>query len=99
MNRRRDDIVARLAQVDMIIGMNRCLVSLFAGDDFVGPGGDDFVHVHICRGSRSGLKHIHHELVIKLSIHHLLGCFNNCLGDVRIQKAELCVHPGGTLLY
>ncbi len=64
--------VARLAEIDVVIRMNRFVNPLLTPQDFVGPIGDDFISIHVggCPGAR--LIDVDNELVVPSSLHDLL---------------------------
>ena len=80
-----DDVVAGLAAIDVVVGMNR-FVAAFAAEHFDGAIGDDLVGVHVGRGAGAGLENIHDELVVPLAVNDFL----------RGLPARPCAMFGGT---
>ena len=76
----REDVVARLAAVDVVVGMDRLLGGAAAGEDFVGPPGDDLVGVHVAGRARAGLEHVHDELVVEAAVGDLVGSAGDGVG-------------------
>src|SRR5438552_176987 len=54
---------------------------------------DDFVHVHVRRGTATCLEDINHELVVESPLHNLLRRRNNGLTLLRVQQSQLHVGP------
>src|SRR5688572_32487136 len=50
VDRGRDDVVARLAGVDVVVRMDRLLAADHSAEDFDGAVREDFVDVHVRRG-------------------------------------------------
>jgi len=98
MNCRRDQIVARLALVYMIIGMNRRFSVLISSKQLIGAGGNQLVHVHI--GGRPGtcLENIDHELVIKAAFDDFPGRRDDGARRRLFKLSEFQVHLGGAFL-
>ena len=87
MNGRGDDVVRRLAEVDVVIGVHR------PGDpdDLVGAASHDFVGIHVRRGARSRLIDVHDELAIQVADRYLLSRSSDGLSDLSFQVAEFPV--------
>ena len=58
-------VVAGLAHVHVVVGVDRLLGAERAADQLDAPVGDDLVHVHIGLGPRPGLPHIQREFLIQ----------------------------------
>ena len=85
----REDVVARLAGVDVVVGMDGPSQSLRR------QRGDHLVGVHVAAGARAGLKHVDREMVIQLARRHLLGGSSDCLRHVRREDPHLAVDLRG----
>ena len=55
VERRRERVVAGLAAVDVVVGVDRLLATPRAGGQLIGPAGDDLVDVHVRLRARAGL--------------------------------------------
>src|SRR5437588_6609725 len=77
----------------MIIWMNNRLVPSLAAEKLNGAVRDDFVHVHVRRGTATCLEHINNELVVESPPHNLLRRRNNGLTPLRVQQSQLHVGP------
>ncbi len=64
VHRRREAVVRRLAQIDMVVGMDGALAAALPGQDLVGTPGDHFVGVHVRLGAGAGLPDDERELVV-----------------------------------
>src|SRR6266566_7655860 len=54
---------------------------------------DDLVHVHIRRRPATRLEDVNNELVVKSSLHYLLGRGDDSLALLRVQQSQLHVGP------
>jgi len=97
MNRSRYGVVARLAAVDVVIGMDQ-LPAALAAEQFPGAIGDDLVGVHVGRSAGAGLENIQDELAVPLAINDLLGRLDNGGGQFRFEIAQLLIGQCGVFL-
>ncbi len=82
---RREDVVGRLAEVDVVVGVHdgtRALCSQV---------GDHFVRVHVGAGARARLKHVDRELPVMLSLGDFVSSLCDGLRDARLEQSELAV--------
>ena len=84
-----DDVVAGLAEVDVIVGVD--LLRLILADELARAVGDNLVRVHVGRGARSCLERVDHEVRVVLAIDDFLRGFDDRRGDVFVDEAELSV--------
>jgi len=91
-------VVAGLPQVHVIIGVHRAAPAFLSGQDFVGPGGDHLIHVHIGGGTGSGLKHIYGKLIRHLPGHDFPADGFNGFSHGFVQQPQVVVCPGCHLL-
>ena len=91
MHGRREHVVGTLPHVHVIVGVHA--LDLAAGDL-----GDHLVGVHVGRCARTGLEHIHRELVVELALGHGHAGLGDCGGDTVVKQAELGVGASGTRL-
>ena len=75
-------IVAGLAAVDVIVGMR------------FGDVANYFIGVHVGGSAASGLKNVHHELMVVFAGGDFFGCLFDGSGHVRRQLADPAVDPG-----
>ena len=61
---RRDDVIAGLAEIDVIVGMHE-LTAPSPAQQFGGTVRNHFIGVHVRRSARTGLEHIDRELIVK----------------------------------
>ena len=94
VDRGREDVVARLAEVDVVVGMDGRLRVLLPGEEFVGPLGDDLVGVHVARCARTGLEDIDDELTVEPAFHDLVGGAEDGVGILVGQQPELAIGDG-----
>ena len=73
VHRRREAIVRRLAQVDMIVRMHRLLCAERAAQELVRTVRDHLVDVHVGLGAGAGLPDDQREVVVELAVDHLLS--------------------------
>ena len=89
-----ESVVRRLPHVAVIIGVNRALAALLAGENLVRAAGDHLVGVHVRLGAGAGLPHHQRELVGQRAVDHLARGLHDRLADPRIEHAELHVGLG-----
>ena len=58
----REDVVAGLALVDVVVGMDEALLPALAAQDLAGAVGEHLVHVHVGLGAAAGLPDHEREL-------------------------------------
>ena len=95
---RGDDVVARLTQVDVVIGMHRVPRTPRAPEKLDCAVADHLVGVHVGRRSASRLKHIHDELRVQLPGDDILGCSGDGTGQRCVEQAQVAVDQGRVLL-
>lgn len=96
---RRVDVVRRLAQVDMLVGVQMPVVALVMAQDLQGPVGDHLVGVHVRRGPGAALDDIDDELVVQLPAGpDLPAGGGDRVGPLRVEQPEVLVGPGRGLL-
>jgi hypothetical protein len=95
---RGEEIVARLAQVDVVIGVDRPIDSSFAAEKFVGPIGNHLVGIHVGGGAGARLKDVEYKLIIPSTLHHLLGSPLNGLRPSSFQELKIKICPGRGIL-
>ena len=84
----REDVVGGLAHVDVVVRV----------DVLARERGEHLVRVHVRGGAGAGLEDVDRKLVVELAGRDALGCGGDALGLVRVEEAELRVHPcRGTL--
>jgi hypothetical protein len=85
MDGRRENVVGRLAEVDVVVGMDRASSSALAGGGLIGDAGDDLVGVHVGRGAAAGLEDIDDELAIVPPLGHGGRGGDDPLGDLGLE--------------
>ena len=96
--RGRIDVVGRLGQIDVIVGMAEPVLALGVPHKFEGAVGDDLVGVHVDRCAGPALNDIDHELIVQVAIAHLAAGGHDGLRDVRVEQAQFEVGQGRSLL-
>ena len=96
VHRGREDIVRRLAEVDVVVRDARAWPAAASARD--ARLRDDLVDVHVALRARAGLPHRQRELGIELAGRHARrrGC--DRLGLGRVEQAQLAVDLGGGAL-
>ncbi len=92
-----DDVVARLAVVDVVVGMHGPAAEGFA-EQLAGPIGDHLVGVHVGAGSGAGLEDVEGEVVVQIADDHLFSGVHDRQGGALVDQAELPVDLGGMFL-
>ncbi len=75
--RRRDDVVARLAHVDVVIRVNRRAQSTSMAQELVGARCNDFVRVGVGRCPGTGLEDVEYKLIIQLARRDFASSLSN----------------------
>eukprot|EP00756_Hemistasia_phaeocysticola_P033568 Hpha_TRINITY_DN16472_c0_g4::TRINITY_DN16472_c0_g4_i11::g.160713::m.160713 len=75
--RSRVGVVCRLRLVDVVVRVNVFVGTLLVPKDLIGTVRNDFVGVHVGRGSCTALDHVRRELVCKLTLDNLVACTDN----------------------
>jgi len=92
-----DDVVAGLAEVYVVVGVDGIAAADFTAGELDGPVGDDFVGVHVGGGTRAGLEDVHDEVLIELAVDDFLCGGGDEFGTVLVESAEGVVDFGGGL--
>ncbi len=87
-------VVAGLAAVDVVVGMDEFAAAL-AAEQFDGAIGDDLVGVHVGRGAGAGLENIQDEFAVPFAVDHLLGGLDDGVGQFGFEAAQFLVGQGG----
>ncbi len=92
-----DYVVARLAVVDVVVGMHRSRADLFA-EKLCGAVGDHFIGIHVGAGAGAGLVDIEHKLIVQGPDHDLAGGCGDGFSPFAIKQVQSAVGAGGLLL-
>ena len=98
MEGRRESVVRRLAEVDVVVGVYRRPVPARLLQDLRGAPGDRFVDVHVERDARSRLVDVHDELLPVLSRENLVARLDDRAHLLGVQPAHLEVRFGARRL-
>ena len=98
VDRGGDDVVRRLAEVDVVVGVDGRPRTQHAAEQLDRPVADHLVGVHVGRGAATGLEDVDHELAVELSVGHLLGSLRDRLAESALEQAELHVDDRGLAL-
>ena len=88
-------IVARLAEVDVVIRMHQPVLALRPAQAHRCQVGQHLVHVHVALGARAGLPNRQRKLAVVLTRTHLVGGLDDGVYLGRIQQAECFIDHGG----
>jgi len=91
VHHRGEGVVARLAQVDVVVGVDRGAGPAARPGQLVGPVGDHLVGVHVALRAAAGLEHDQRELRVEGALHDLAGGADDQPGFIVRQAAELLV--------
>ena len=92
VDRGREGVVARLAGVDVVVGV-------YVGPVAAGEGRDHLVGVHVGAGARTGLEDVDRERVVVPAVDHRRRGRRDGRGLVVGDDAELAVDPGRGCLH
>ena len=95
LHRRGDDVIARLALVDVVIGMDRLPRAQRLAELLIRAVRDHLVGIGIGRRSRTGLEDVDHEVLVELSFLHLFGCVLNRVGEAGLEQPQLGIDQRG----
>ena len=98
MHRGREDVVGRLAEIDVVVGMHQPCLAARPAEQFGGAIGEHFVEVHVALRARAGLPHRQGELVRMRTGQHFIGSRNDCPGFFRIEQAQIAINDGAGAL-
>ena len=91
VHRRREHVVGALPHVHVVVGVHALdLAARHIGDDLIG--------IHVGRRPRTGLEHVHRELVVKLAARHSHSGLCDRGGDAGLKQPQLAVGTGSTRL-
>jgi hypothetical protein len=82
----------------VIVGVHRRFPSPLSGEKFVRSTRNHLIYVHVGGRARSGLEHIHNELIVELAFLHLTGRGHNAPAEVGMEKPEFGIHLGRMFL-
>ncbi len=94
VDRRGDDVVGGLAQVDVVVGVDE-LGGALAAQQLRSAVGDDLIGVHVGGSAGAGLEDIDDELIVQLTVGHLARGLPDRRGDLGVQEAQVGVDAGG----
>ena len=95
----RVHIVGRLPPVDVVVGVQFVILAQRVAEELQRPVGDHLVGVHVCRGARSALHDIHHELVVQVSAHDVRAGPVDGVSAFQVEHAELPISPCRSLFH
>ena len=81
-------VVGRLAEIDMIVGVDRALRANGAAEHFARAVGDHLVQIHVGLGAGAGLPHDQREMAIERAGDHLVGRRGDRLRQALVDQAE-----------
>ena len=83
VHRRREDVVRRLAAVDVVVRMDQAPLAERPAEQLRGAVGEHLVHVHVGLRARAGLPDRERELAVVLAGQHLVGGGDDRVGLFR----------------
>ena len=99
LHRRRIDVVRRLAQIEMIVGMNDVVLPARLAEDLERAVGHHFVGVHVGRSSGSALNHVDAEVVVVQPVSDLARRLRNRVDDLAIDEPQLEIGQRGCFFH
>ena len=88
---RWDDVVARLAHVDVIVLMDALLRIVLLARQLPAAIRDHFVHVHVRARARTGLENVEREMLVQLALDDFLGRLHDEGGTMGVEQAEIVI--------
>ena len=98
LDRRRVDVVRRLAAVRVVDGREERVVALLATGRLERDVGDHLVGVHVRRGAGAALDHVDLELLVELAVDHPLRGPVDHLGLGGLEHADVAIRARRGLL-
>jgi hypothetical protein len=96
--RRREDVVCRLAHVDVVVRVDARVLAQGRTQDLGGAVGEHLVRVHVVRRAGARLVDVHDELVAQPAGEDLVSRLDDRGGDVAVQPPQSGVGAGARLL-
>ncbi len=90
-HRCREDVVGRLAVVDVVVGMNVLVLAARAAQQLRGAVGDDLVAVHVEADARARLEYIDGEVLVPLAFLNFFRRFDNRLRRLLVDEPQLAI--------
>ena len=97
--RRRVDVVRRLSEVHVVVGVDVLVLALLVAERFEGEVRDHLVRVHVGRSARAALDEVGDELVAHLAGDQLVAGAGDRVGDLRVENAQVAVRERRRLLH
>ena len=98
MEGRRIDVVRRLPEVHMVVGIDVLILAFLVTQTLQGEIGDHLVGIHIGRGARAALNEVGDELIEHLARDQPITRSDDRVGDLSVEHTEIPVrHRGGFL--
>ena len=91
VDRRGNDIVARLSHVDVIVGVNVLAGSNRFALELSTAVCDHFIGVRVRAGSRAGLKNIERKMIVEFSLRDFLGRLHDQSRALCIQQTKIVI--------
>ena len=95
----RIDVVRRLAEVHVVVGVDVLVLALLVPQTLEGEVGDHLVGVHVGRGAGATLDEVRDEMVVHVARDHPVAGADDRVGDLAIEHAEVPIRHGGGLLH
>ena len=97
LDRAGNNIVGRLSQIDVVIGVHYARTQV-STQELGSHVGDDLVGVGVGRCTGPGLKNIQDEVMVMLAVDDFLGGFADSVPNFLIQHTQSHIGLGGSLL-
>ncbi len=97
VHRRREDVVRRLAAVDVVVRVDEACFAPLATEDFARAVGEHLVHVHVRLRAAARLPNDEGEFVVVLAGQNFVGRGDDGAALFRIERSKVEVDEGGGL--
>ena len=98
VHRGRENVVRRLAEVHVVVGVHQALLPALAAEQLGSAVGEHLIDVHVGLRAGAGLPHHQRKLGIVAAGQHLLGGASDGLRLLFRQQAEVRIDRGRRLL-
>src|SRR3989442_713969 len=93
--RRRNDIIAGLAHVHVVVGMDRLFLAYLSTQRQIRAISDHLVGIHVGGSTRAGLKNIENKMLIEFSSGGFSSGGHNRIPDALIEKPKIHIGTSG----
>jgi hypothetical protein len=91
MHRGGEDVVGRLAEIDLVIRMHQPFRTAHTAEQFRSAVGEHLVHVHVALRAGTGLPYRQYELPVMLACQYFIRRLHDSAGLFLVQQSQIAV--------